>query len=461
MSLTRRSLLATVPGLAARAASPTRPHIVLFLADDHGYWDSPIYGSRAVRMPNLERLAARGMTFTHAFTASPTCVPSRSILMSGLYPARNGALPNHSGLRAGVKTLPSYLKELGYHVAHFGKSHFQPKTAYPDLEFVPSEIRRGPLTSDLDPPALDRWLAQRSKGDQPLCLVVCSHSPHVYWPENEGYDPAKVELPPTFADTPETRAERAKYYTDITNADRQLGEVLETVNRHLGDSTLFLYTSDNGAQWPFAKWSLFDAGIRLPFVAAWPGVVKPGSRTEALVSFCDLLPTCVEFAGGGTVADLDGRSFAGVLRNPRQKHRADIFAAHSGDGDWNVFPMRAVRTTRHKYIRNLHPEFEYHTHIDLAGPQDGKTYFDSWVAQAKTNPGAAAVVRRYHERPAEELYDTVSDPHETRNLAADPRHARLLADLRDRVTRWMAQQGDVGQVFGKPRLRQPAATSSA
>ncbi|MGH9627012.1 MAG: sulfatase-like hydrolase/transferase, partial [Bryobacteraceae bacterium] len=221
-SLTRRSLLGGAPAalLARRPAAGQerqRPNIVLFLSDDHSCFDSSVYGSGVVRTPAMQSLAAGGMVFSNAFTGSPTCVPSRAVIMSGLMPARNGALPNHSGLQADIKTLPSYLVEMGYKVAHFGKSHFQPRTNYPDLEWVPSEIKRGPLNNDLDTAAVERWLTSRkSKTGDPVCLIVCSHSPHVYWPENEGYDPARVELPPTLVDTPETRAVRAQYYTDIT-----------------------------------------------------------------------------------------------------------------------------------------------------------------------------------------------------------------------------------------------------
>ena len=184
----RREFLAS-----AAAALQSKPNFVLFLSDDHGYFDSPVYGAKVVRTPNMERLARAGTVFENVFTGSPTCVPSRSILMSGLMPARNGALPNHSGLTPGIKTLPTYLKELGYETFHFGKSHFQPAANYPDMQHVQgSEIKRGPLTSDLDTKFFASWLAQR-KSDKPVCLIVCSHSPHVYWRENEGYDPNKVD----------------------------------------------------------------------------------------------------------------------------------------------------------------------------------------------------------------------------------------------------------------------------
>lgn len=324
-TLSRRCFLAGAPGVAAgqsRVRSDSRPNIVFFLSDDHGYFDSPIYGSKAVRTPALEKLAAEGMVFTGVFTGSPTCVPSRSIIMSGLMPARNGALPNHSGLAPGVKTMPEFLSRAGYRVAHFGKGHFQPRDNYSGIEWVPSEIKRGPLTSDLDTAAVEQWLKQRadSGAKEPVCMFVNSHSPHVYWADNAGYDPARAELPPKFVDTPETREERTKYYTDISIADKQLGGVRAAVQKYLAPDTLFIYTSDNGAQWPFAKWSLYDAGIHQPFVAAWSGVIRPGSRSHALISFCDIMPTFLELAGAETPKGLDGRSFVHVLRG-KDSHR--------------------------------------------------------------------------------------------------------------------------------------------
>jgi arylsulfatase A-like enzyme len=449
-NLTRRSFLAANAS-ALLAQTGTKPNIVFFLSDDHGFFDSLVYGSKVVRTPHMQVLAKAGMTFTSVFTGSPTCVPSRSIIMSGLMPARNGALPNHSGLSPGVKTLPTFMKAAGYRVAHFGKSHFQPKQNFPDLEWVPSEIKRGPLTSDLDTAAVESWLKelQDSGAKQPVCMFVNSHSPHVFWAPNDGYDPQTVDLPPTFVDTPETREERTKYYTDISLADKQIGEVYAMTKRLLPRNTLFIYTADNGAQWPFAKWSLYDAGIHMPFIAAWPGVIRPGSRSEALISFCDILPTFLEIAGAQAPVGIDGRSFAHVFKG-KDLHREEIFAAHSGDRDWNVFPTRCVRTSQYKYILNLHPEFKYTTHIDKAGGRDGRDYFDSWVKKAQGDPAAAAIVRRYHDHPAEELYNVVQDPHEMRNLAGDPEHKKLLEDLRDRVRRWMQAQGDEGKVFGNP-----------
>jgi uncharacterized sulfatase len=186
-------------------------------------------------------------------------------------------------------------------------------------------------------------------------------------------------------------------------------------------------------------------------IAVWPGQIAPGTRTAAMVSWIDILPTLVELAGGAPPAEIDGRSFTAVLRGQRREHRDCIFTTHSGDGRNNIYPIRSVRTADWKYIRNLHPEFYYTTHIDFER-RDNLRYFESWVEQAQADPAAAAVLRRYHERPAEELYDLRADPDERRNLAADPQHARRLAGLRAELDAWMKSQGDQGKVFDRPRL---------
>src|SRR5687768_15882704 len=111
---------------APAAAAADRPHVVLFLADDLSWADCSIYGGKQVRTPNMARLAADGMTFTHAFVSSPSCAPSRAALLTGLDPMRNGAMLNHSRPRADVKTWPAYFRELGYEVAAIGKvAHYR------------------------------------------------------------------------------------------------------------------------------------------------------------------------------------------------------------------------------------------------------------------------------------------------------------------------------------------------
>ena len=111
--------------------------------------------------------------------------------------------------------------------------------------------------------------------------------------------------------------------------------------------------------------------------------------------------------------------------------------------EMNRTPQRSVRTARYKYILNLSPEITYTTHIDKATDHDGgREYWPSWEAQARTDARAAAIIKRYHERPREELYDIIADPHETKNLVSDPKLASVLAELRAQLAAWRKQQGD-------------------
>jgi arylsulfatase A-like enzyme len=444
--------------LVAALASLTRadvkhPNIVVFLSDDHSQLDSTVYGATDVKTPNMERVAKAGLVFDRAFVASPSCAPSRAAMLTGLTPPHNGAEPNHARPRAEIKKLPAYLQELGYEVVAFGKvGHYEQTKEYGfDLS------AHNKYHEDICVSAGLEWLRAR-KSTKPLCLFIGTNFPHVPWPKDpESFTPDAVRIPVTHVDTKDTRDARTRYYAAIQRMDTEMGQVFDAAREVLGTDTFFLTSSDNGAQWPFAKWNCYEAGICTPMIAVWPGHITPGQRTAAMVSWLDILPTLVDVAGGPSPTGLDGRSFMPVLRDPRTTFRDRIFGTHSADQKMNIYPIRSVRVGDWKYVRNLHPEFEYTTHIDLAKPVDGALYFASWVEQAKTDPAAAAVVKRYHERPPEELYDLRNDPNELNNLAAHPEHAARLAELRAEVDAWMKANNDAGKVYGEPRLLHPAA----
>jgi uncharacterized sulfatase len=434
--------------LPARATDPPRrPNIVLFLADDLGWSDCSPYGGKGIGTPNMARLARDGMLFTHAFVASPSCAPSRAALLTGLDPMRNGAMLNHSRPRAAVKKWPAYFHDLGYETTAIGKvAHY---AQVQECGF--DHASHFNYHQDDCVEAAVKWLEGRQIG-KPLCLLVGTNWPHVPWPKQTDYDPATLTLPPTLLDTAATRRARARYAAAVANADRDLGLVYDAVRKRLGNDTLFLFSSDHGAQFPFGKWNCYDAGIRTPLIVAWPGRVKPGTTSEAMVSWIDILPTCLEAAGctppasGPDAGKISGRSLLAVLRGERAGHRDKVFATHSGDGDMNRYPIRAVRNRNWKYIRNLDPAAAHTTHIDqgLNPDADGRNYWETWVDKAKGDAAAARVVRRYRTRPAEELYDLKADPWELHNLAADPARAAILANLRVDLDRWMKEQGDKG-----------------
>ncbi|MBE2285515.1 MAG: sulfatase [Prosthecobacter sp.] len=440
-ALLASSFLMLVSSLAGK-----QPDILVFLTDDQSQLDCSPYGEKNIRTPNMQRLADAGMTFERAYVASPSCAPSRAALLTGLMPARNGAEANHSKPRAEIKKWPAYFQEIGYEVVAFGKvSHYKHTVDYGFDHFSDDGFHQHESIAH----AVD-WLKKRSKeGAKPLCLMVGTNWPHVPWPEKDlGYDGKSLTLPAGSIDTPKTREWRAKYAAAVTKADDDLGALLTA----FGSDGMVLFSADHGAQWPFGKWNCYESGVCVPLIVSWPGIVKPGSRSRAMVQWTDFLPTLIDAAGGQPPAEIDGKSFLAVLRGETTTHRDLIFTTHSNDNRFNVYPTRAVRDERWKYIRNLHPEFAFTTHIDLPVKLGQRDFFATWEEKAKTDPQAAAILKRYHERPAEELYDLQTDPHEQQNLAADPAKAAELARLREKLDVWLKQQGDQLSVFEKPRL---------
>ncbi len=427
---------------------PDRPNIILFISDDHAKMDAGCYGNEAVRTPNIDRLAGEGMRFERAFTVTPTCVPSRASTYSGLGPFRHGAHENHSTARPDLKTLPHYFNELGYQTILAGKTHIRPTKAYPFDRYIDT---KGDWNATIvkEGSEVVRFLQEEASDARPFCLVIATNDPHVPWSDDHDYDPADVKLHPFLLDTPETRQAMANYYNDVTKMDRELGRTLDVLDRSgLSENTLFVYTSDHGPQFPHAKWELYDYGINVPFIVRWPGKVKPGSVTRAMISSVDTLPTLMEAAGGSAPDDIDGESFLPVLTGEAQQHRSEIYATHTRDTMMNYFPIRAVRTENYKYIWNLAPERAYTTHLTNERnfiKNGGGHLWDSWMKLANEDPRARERVAFFQHRPEVELYNVQRDPSELNNLAGDNGMQPVKNKLAGKLKQWMKQQGDEGR----------------
>ena len=500
-----------------------RPNILVFLADDLS-WTTTTFAAAAhpdFPTPNMRRLAAAGMTFDRAYVTSPTSAPSRASLLTGLYPVRSGGVVNHQYPSLAKKTWPDYFHDLGYEVVAIGKvAHynqvlhynfdhsagyeFASRTCIDDaIEYLKnrqSTARHGnagvpPANATQSRPIQNRvsseatGLTSKIQNPKPLCLMVGTHWPHDPWPAQGDIPPKNVTLLPMLIDTPETRDAWSRYAAAVALADRDLGKTYDAALKYLGPDTLVVFSADNGMAMPFHKWNVYNGGLREPLIISWPGRVPPGTRTQALVSWIDILPTLLEAAGAdltnitapapGAAApsdnrkskiknpkSLDGRSFLPVLLGKTDTHHDLVYAIHSSAAD-HEYPMRAVIGPRYKYIRNLAPDTEYHLYLEKQTNPGGAlgNYFPSWVAKAKTDPRAAEILARHHRRPPEELYDIEADPHDLRNLAPDPAHATILADYRQKLDTWMAAQGDKGlptdEHFKKLKQQETAKQRSA
>lgn len=426
-------------------AKAQQPHIVFYISDDHSQFDASLYGAKDIPTPNMEAMARDGVVMIHAFVASPSCAPSRAALLTGLTPVHNGAEANHEQPKRGIRNLVQTLQKLGYTVAAFGKvAHYHQADLY-GFDVANEAQDYQPLRKNVS-----EFLKQYD-ASKPLCLLVGISDPHVPWPKKTDFDPAQVVFPPVHLDTPETRRHRARYYQEIKELDHFLGELRDWTQERLGENVLFIHTSDHGAQWPFGKWTLYDYGTRVPFIATWPGKIKPDSRSDAMFSFIDIFPTLIEVGGGQAPDGIDGRSMLAVLTGKADTHREAVFVTNTGDGRFNIYPCRSIRTREWNLIHNIHPEWAFTTHSDLLRKDGAGLYWTEWAALAKTDAHAKHILDRYYQRPEWELYHVSKDKWEEHNLADQPEYAPQLAEMKAKLAAYLQAQGDQIYVHHKPR----------
>lgn len=421
--------LAVLCNSAHAAVAAPRPNIVIFVADDLGWDDCGAYGRPQVGTPNIDGLAREGLRFTSAFLTCSSCSPSRASILTGRWPHNTGAEQLHWPVPAEQVLVSEPLRKAGYWTAAAGKWHLGPEV-------------KGQFDLVAEGKA-DRWLptlAQRP-ADKPFFLWLASTDPHrPYKPgaTEPPHDPQKVVVPPYLPDVPETRRDLALYYDAISRLDRDMGQVLAELDRsELADNTLVLFLTDNGRPFPRCKTTVYDSGIKTPFIVRWPRTIAAGGTCAGLVSSIDIAPTLLELAGAAPSPTFQGSSLAHFLRDPKASGDAAVFAEHN----WHDYTSydRAVRTSRFKYIRNGYLD------LPLTPPADavsGPTFQAMRVLQRSGKLTAAQQACFQTPRPAEELYDMANDPDELHNLAADPAYAAELARLRAMLDAWQRDTRD-------------------
>ncbi|MHC4132302.1 MAG: sulfatase family protein [Planctomycetota bacterium] len=428
----------------------TRPPNMLFiLTDDQSKIDMGAYGHALLQSPNMDKFAREGMVFENAFTSTAMCVPSRTSLYTGLHPMRHGAHPNHAAIRSGVKCVADYLGELGYKVGLIGKIHVNPESAF-NFHYL-KDLLDYAWDKKLTKDEMKLAMKTLSADGGPFALFICISNPHTPWPGEWDKQPDDISLPPHLYDNEKTRLTLSRYYAHVEVADNKVGEAVE-VARELDfyDDMVVFLSSDHGAEFVHGKYTLYDAGIRVPFAVRWPGRIQAGSRSQALFQFVDVVPTMIDIAGGKAVESLDGRSMLPVLLQETKMHHSYVYATSSKDGDKTDYPIKAIRTSKYKYI--LNPEFEetYTSWItdstlgtEWPGYDRHYGYWLSWMEAADTDVQAKKLVKNYLHRPVEELYDLETDPDELNNIAENPQFYEIKKDLRERLKNWMTAQGDV------------------
>lgn len=457
--LSRRHFLsATGAAAPAFAQSPSaRPkNILLLIADDLGL-HTGAYGDRTAKTPNLDKLAAEGVRFTNAFCTTASCSASRSVLLSGLQNHANGQYGHAHGehnLRylPKIRSTPELLKAAGYRTGVIAKLHVNPLSEFAwDLDATKEGGRDVMRVASL---ARDFIRADPQK---PFYLHVGYTDPHraqrgfanrdYAGVTRNRFDPARLTVPSYLPDNPETRGEVAEYYEAANRLDQGIGMMMDVL-RETGqlDNTLVVFLSDNGMPFANAKTNCYDAGLHLPLIVRSPGQSKRGLVNNAMVSWVDILPTLLDWAGAkGPGYELHGRSFLPDLEAENPAGRDEVYFSHTFHEITMYYPMRGIRARQYKYIRNLFPELEFPHASDLWA---GATWQSILRAGENAKVGARPVGQYLH-RSGEELYDITRDPDEVTNLAKSPAHAATLAELRKKVHEYRARTKDPWMILSQ------------
>jgi uncharacterized sulfatase len=421
-----------------------KPNFLLIVGDDCTYNDLPLYGGQA-KTPHLDAMAERGLTFNQAYLATAMCQPCRAELYTGQYPMSNGCAWNHSASRPETRSLPHFLRPMGYKVGIAGKVHVKPADAFPfdQVEgFDPSCVRDPTQPHDLAP------ALEYIKGDEPFCLVICLVESHIPWVMGDAsqYPKKKIQLPPNLADTPVTREHFASYLAEITYMDSQVGDILDALETSgKRDDTLVMFTSEQGSQFPGCKWTNWNTGLHTALIAEWPGRIPAGKRTDALVQYADIAPTFVDLAGGDAEPQFDGSSFSAVLEGKDEVHRQFAYGLHNNLPEGPRYPIRSITNGKFRLIENLLPgELYIEKHL-MGGGRLNNPYWATWMGDDPIkNPKSYESIKRYMSRPAVQLYHTAEDPYEMENLAEDSGYAEVRSRLRAALQEWMKEEADPG-----------------
>lgn len=444
----------TLPGLSFAAGSQDkdRPNFLWISTEDTSP-DLGCYGDPYAVTPNLDRLASQGVRYTRAFTHAGVCAPSRSGIITGMYPTTIGThhMRCQSLPPSEVRCFPEYLRAAGYYCTNNVKTDYQfdpPLTAWDECSDQAHWRHRPAGKPFFTVINLTTTHEGQIRNDSPAMLKrLESLGP------GERHDLLKAQLPPYYPDTIKVRQDWARYYDLVTLMDRQVKEILDQLEQDgLADDTIVWFWGDHGRGLPRAKRWVYDSGIRVPLIIripekwrrlAMPGrpeAVKPGTVNEDLVAFVDFAPTMLSLAGIDVPRHMQGRAFLGGQRG---KPREYIFAARDRmDETYDL--IRAVRDKQYKYIRNYMAYLPRSQDISYMNQMPTMREMRRLYAEEKlTGPQL-----QYFERtkPVEELYDTAADPHEVRNLADDPKHRETLERLRKVHTEWCRDSMDLGLI---------------
>ncbi|MBN1124363.1 MAG: sulfatase-like hydrolase/transferase [Sedimentisphaerales bacterium] len=432
-----------------------RPNILWLSTEDIGP-QLGCYGDPNAKTPMLDRLAAEGIRYENAFVVTGVCAPTRSSVITGMYPTTLGTHHMRAGgegadrsikpkLPSYVRCFSEYLRQIGYYCTNNSKQDYNfdaPDSAW-DESSGKAHWKNRPKTTPFF--AVFNYTGTHEGS---IRLDDADHAKRIArLTEDHRQDPQKLTPPPYYPDTPVVRKQWAKYYELITAMDYWIADhIKELEEANLAEDTIVFFWSDHGVGMPRAKRWCYDSGTHIPLMVRIPPRFRvgtqgiPGTVEEELVSSVDLAPTVLNLAGFPIPNHIQGRPFLGPNLPARRQY---AFSARDRM-DERYDMIRSVRDRRFRYIRNYEPFKPYYQYVQSAerGPVMQELRKEHLAGRLNT----AAEKFMTQSKPLEELYDIKEDPYELNNVAENISYADVLRRMRGAHVRWMLETRDLGLI---------------
>ena len=424
----------------ASAIANDKPNILWITSEDNDYGWLGCYGNKQAKTPRLDKLAAGGLLFKHAYSNAPVCAVARSTILNGAYAPTMGTqhMRSRHAIAKKYKPYVSYLKSQGYYCTNRSKT---------DYNFAGNDKAIWDACSG------KAHYKNRPKGTPFFSIfnLTVSHESSLFNRKKKSgktrLDPAKVTLRPYLPDLPGIRSDVAHYHDIITNLDSQIGKILDNLAADgLDEDTIIFYYGDHGGITPRGKRYLKDTGTHIPMLVHVPkkwqhlSPFKLGSKIDETVAFVDLAPTLLSLIGLEKPEQMQGRAFLGSKRVAPGEDDVVFLYADRFDEIYGM--RRGITDGRWKYIHRFTPHLPAAPYSYYQFGQDGwKDWQKAWKDGKLTG--------RYKttwepNQPVEELFDTHADPWEVKNLATDPAHVERLQNMRACLKKTMIKVNDTG-----------------
>lgn len=445
-----------------------KQNVVLILADDMSP-DLSMLGTSGIQTPHIDALAREGVYFHNAFAASGSCSPSRTAILTGMWPHSSGNWRNvvappldlsdkdfsretsfidKVGISDHVETLPEIFKANGYFTAITQKLHLSPAWRYP-------YDARNPVQSN--PAVFKKTIHEfiEGAGDKPFFFQINVAAPHRSYRKHLAQNPdhelplaSSIIVPAFLPDVPGVRRDMQEYYACVEIVDSCVGEILEALDEAgIRDDTLIFFTSDQGMPIHFAKASAYPTGIRIPLAVVGPGIVK-GQTNYAAVSHVDFAPTILDYCGIDIPETMQGQSLRPILSGGDGiDGRQHVFAEHNSHGSnpSEFYPQRVATDGDWYYILNLDPNKVQRLPADLRGVKNWDNHsYDSIIEAKNSHPKEYAYLTLFDKpRAPEHLYRISKDKWGINDLAGHPAHQEVLKEMRAVLANWRESTDDI------------------